>query len=117
MGVKEFDGIFNGDDVLVPRSVDTIVHVRHNLGQFQTFKGEDLEGDRPDGSPHGTPRLENVGPKTRQPFNAKGKIQFLFFLENMFLGIGKQTISYLLGLGRSEGWNVQSPKGTVDPEM
>jgi len=77
VGVEELDGIFNSDDVLVPRSVDTIDHGRqcrglsapgrtgdkdksfgpfiqflHNLGQLQAFEGEDLEGDRPDSSPH-----------------------------------------------------------------
>ena len=142
VGVEELDRVFNGDYVFMPRRVDAVDHgserrgltapgrtsdqyeplgslvqILHNLGQIQFFKGEDLERDRPDGDPHRTPGLKDVGSEPRKTFHAKGKIKLLILFKNVFLGIRKEAVGDLLGLGGNKCGHIQRPKRTVDPQL
>ncbi len=125
--VQELDGVFDGDDVLVPLAVDLVEHrgqrrrlagagragdedesaravaeLRDDRGQAQLVERLDLVRDGAEDRADRAALVEEVGAEARQSPHAEREVEFEVLLEAVLLRVGQDRVGEGLGVGGGE---------------
>ena len=130
--VEEFDGVLDGDHVLVALAVDLVEHggegggltgagwssdenepaglvakPLHDRGQAESVKSLDVPRNGAEHRADGATLVEAVSAEARQVLQTKRKVQLQVFFKAMLLRVGQHAISERLGVRGSKRWHVQ----------
>ncbi len=140
--MQEFDGVFDGDDVIGAGSIDAIDHGResggfaragcpgdqhqaalllanafHDVRKIQLFNRANLRGNYAEHHADVAALLENVDAKTAQARDAVGHVQFRGFLKLLLLTIGHHAERHGKHFFRSDARNVgERRKRAIDTQ-
>ncbi len=142
MRVEVLDGVFDRHDVLVSLLIDFVDHgsqrrrfpraggpgnedqtpgplgqLLHDGGKPQFLKGHELIGDDPERRGHSAALHEHVGAKAGKALDAEREIKLIVVFEFMFLGVGKDAVTEVLGIGSGKGVHGQGHQPAVHTNL